>query len=429
MNLMASLFEAPLQCILLLLVFSSISIRSDAITTLPEECSLNGVYNPYTFSCECNKGWKGDTCGVIALAPAPHTARDISPGVAIPGVPTWGGGAMYEDERWHLIVGSRAVNMHNNTLEDYQCDSRIIRVTSVGDDPLGPYTVAETVFPRSSWEPGLAKNPLTGELVVMFFGNISNPPPVGSDACVYKSGEYNITTTNTFISVSKSGSIKGPWSAPLMVKGMINQPGRVSGYDWNCASSNPSPAFHPNGTLYAALRHNPCWSGFKTRENIGIWRADHGWDGEWTSLTDQPVYGWGGGSQEKCLDDNLCPAHEDPHLWWDDRGAHLLTHSKNNEAIHMLRGAYGWSKDGLNWHLETEPLLSNTSAWEMNLQWSNGSMTKMARRQRPSFISDPMTGQLTHLINGADFTSHPGPTGWCEGCHWGTGVTLIQRLL
>ena len=77
-----------------------------------------------------------------------------------------------------------------------------------------------------------------------------------------------------------------------MVKGMVNQPQLrgVSGYDWNCASGNPSPAYHPNGTLYAAMRHNPCWKGFQTREHIGIWRADNGWDGEWTPITNQPIF-------------------------------------------------------------------------------------------------------------------------------------------
>jgi hypothetical protein len=268
----------------------------------------------------------------------------------------------------------------------------------------------------------------------MFFGNITNPPPIDSPACLEKPGlEYNITTTSTFISVSKSGSIQGPWSTPQMVQGMINQPSErgVNGYDWNCASGNPSPAFHPNGTLYAAMRHNPCWRGFTTGEHIGIWRADNGWDGEWTCITDEPVFGWGGGSVEDCSDELECPGHEDPHLWWDERGAHLMTHQKNNKDINKLRGAYGWSNDGIEWKYATGPLLSNNSLWDMDFLWTNGTITTMARRQRPSFIHDPVTGKPTYLINGADFTSHPAPTPgpWCEGCHWGTGVTLIQPLL
>ena len=54
---------------------------------------------------------------------------------------------------------------------------------------------------------------------------------------------------------------------------------------WSCASGNPGPAFHPNGTLFAAMRHNPCWKEGaytgRTREHIGLWRADDGWNGTW----------------------------------------------------------------------------------------------------------------------------------------------------
>ena len=63
----------------------------------------------------------------------------------------------------------------------------------LGNSRSGPYTIADTLFPRSSWEPALARAP-NGSLVVMFFGNISNPPAVGSLACLIPSKSYNLTT-------------------------------------------------------------------------------------------------------------------------------------------------------------------------------------------------------------------------------------------
>jgi hypothetical protein len=227
--------------------------------------------------------------------------------------------------------------------------------------------MAEVVFPRSSWEPSIAKNPKTGELVVMFFGNITSPPDMLGPGCTSVGGNplFNLTTTNTYISISKSGSILGPWEPAILAKGMENKPKPdlgITPYSWNCASGNPGPAFHPNGTLYAAMRQNPCWKGFTTREHIGLWRLEaenkedgllsqqagrsssssnntisaHSsvagtgsrWDGTWTCLSQEPLYGWGngGGSERNCSDANLCPSHEDPHLWWDEKGAHLLTH-------------------------------------------------------------------------------------------------------
>ena len=102
--------------------------------------------------------------------------------------------------------------------------------------------------------------------------------------------------------------------------------------------------------------------------------------------------------------------------------------------MHSTRGAYGFSANGLDWTLGTLPLESNASAWDMELRRANGTSTPLARRQRPSLLRDPHTGRPTHLITGADFGVHgPGDgaagTGWCEGCHWGQGLTLIQPLV
>merc|ERR1712066_913067 len=223
----------------------------------------------------------------------------------------------------------------------------------------------------------------------MFYGNITNPPPVASDTCAIhpfqvSAPTYNLTTTNTYITVSHSGSPRGPWTEPILVKGMENDPTGKDPWRWSCASGNPSPAFHPNGTLFAAMRHDPCWKekpagrmgeriGYFGLSHIGLWRADMGWNSTWVLVSKEPIYGWGNGSQQSCSDDNGCPSHEDPHLWIDSKGGfHLLTHDQNDPEVqagftHEVRGAYGWSLDGINWNLETDPIGSNASAWEIDL--------------------------------------------------------------
>lgn len=386
------------------------------------ECGLNGAPDK-TGVCVCHPGWKGAHCSIVSLSAASPSAY----GLANASTPTWGGGAVFDPQTrlWHLIVGARAIPFPDDLQTDYPCDSKIVRAVSASDDPAGPYRIVEDLVPRSSWEPGVTKAP-DGSLIVLFFGNLT-PPVAGSTLCTNRSHTpYNLTETNTFVMVSPSGKPEGPWTTPVLVRGMENDPSRGDPYRWSCASGNPSPAFHPNGTLFAAMRQNPCWQGYATREHIGLWRADGGWNGTWTLVDpDTPVYGWGNGSQEACGDG--CPSHEDPHLWIDGEGGfHLLTHDQNNMAIHSVRGAYGWSADGVEWHLET-PADSNVSAWETAVRWSNGSTAPLARRQRGSFIHDPQTGRPTHLLNGADFHHHL-PQSECEGCHWGQGFTLIQPL-
>jgi hypothetical protein len=289
-------------------------------------CGLNGDIDPAAAAtttttasaggCACHAGWRGLRCSTLDARPAP--ARPAGGyGLADPLHPTWGGGAVYDAERqrWHVIVGARAVASANDSVTDYPCDSQIVRAVSRGADPGGPFDIAETLFHRTSWEPSLARNPLSGELVLMFFGNLSAAiPAVGSAACAIPSDEFNLTTTGTYITASPSGRATGPWSEPRLVAGMENWPGRRPGgpYSWRCASGNPGPAFHPNGSLYAAMRQNPCWKGFQTREHIGLWRADGGWAGQWTLTNpDAPLYGWGGGSERDCTDRKHCPSHEE----------------------------------------------------------------------------------------------------------------------
>lgn len=162
------------------------------------------------------------------------------------------------------------------------------------------------------------------------------------------------------------------------------------------------------------------------KEHLSLWRADDsGLDKEWTLVSTVPMLGWGNSSAEP---QNFL-LNEDPFLWIDERGWHILTHSQNRDS--SSRGAYGWSLDGLAWHVANNPQESDVSVWETDVRWENGTVTSLGRRQRPSLIRDPNSGQITHLVNGADFlnsTQHGDPPGFCEGCHWGTGLTLIQPV-
>eukprot|EP01044_Picomonas_judraskeda_P006972 COSAG03_NODE_723_length_6101_cov_2.740420_5_plen_87_part_00 len=74
-------------------------------------------------------------------------------------------------------------------------------------------------------------------------------------------------------------------------------------------------------------------------------------------------------------------------------------------------------------------VLSNASAWPMAVTFDNQTVRSLARRQRPSLVVNPESGVVTHVMQGSDFARHSGPDrAWCDGCHWGTGFTLIQPL-
>jgi len=411
-----------------------ISELTSVAASVASFCGLNGGF--INGACVCDSGWHGPSCSELHLAPASPIAYGLQDTL-----PTWGGGATFADGHWHLIVGSLAQDLGNNSLHFYPCNSKIVHAVSANDDPAGPYIVNEVLVPRVSWEPMLTVAP-NGSLVLMFFGNISSPPDLNSSECV--GGDVSLLTHGTHIMVSHSGSPDGPWTVPQLVRGMeaaLDGSVLVAGHgrlprdpcSWRCANGNPGPAFHPNGTLYATMRSNTCLKGCSKGEHISLWRADQGWDDEWTLVSDQPIGGWGDVTEETCHGSgDACLQLEDPYLWIDERGWHLLAHYQNNHKIRDTRGGYAWSLDGLSWTLETLPRNGTASAWDSSISWTNGSSRTLARRQRVSIIRDPRSGRPTHLVNGADFlnSSQHGdpPAPWCEGCHWGTGLTLIQPL-
>jgi len=55
-------------------------------------------------ACVCDIGWRGPYCSQLDLLPAKRSA----PGIPMDGGhPTWGGSAVFEDGKWHLLVGSK----------------------------------------------------------------------------------------------------------------------------------------------------------------------------------------------------------------------------------------------------------------------------------------------------------------------------------
>lgn len=111
-------------------------------------CGLNGNYHTpkrkhIKAGCVCDSGWMGPSCSVLNLAlmqplkqqHGQQLSQQQVPGVDLPNQPTWGGGAVFEDGKWHFLVGARAVDRRNNSLDGYPCDSKIIRAVSATSDP------------------------------------------------------------------------------------------------------------------------------------------------------------------------------------------------------------------------------------------------------------------------------------------------------
>ena len=112
--------------------------------------------------------------------------------------------------------------------------------------------------------------------------------------------------------------------------------------------------------------------------------------------------------------------NEDPFLWRNQRGFHLLMHGMTGRNI-SAKGSYAYSLDGFNWTFASNYNDYNISVWPNYIEWNNGSKTYLYRRQKPSLIFDEMNN-LKYLINGVDI----GNLG--DSAQWETAWTSIQPI-
>merc|ERR1712183_1147074 len=112
--------------------------------------------------------------------------------------------------------------------------------------------------------------------------------------------------------------------------------------------------------------------------------------------------------------------NEDPYMWYDSKtgGVHMIMHSQNNSHYnHERRGSHAYSPPNgmpFNWKL------SSAETWDTFLYFDNCSSESIVKRQRPSLIFDPETGNPKYLLTGIATTEH--------GLEWGDGWTAFQPI-
>lgn len=122
------------------------------------------------------------------------------------------------------------------------------------------------------------------------------------------------------IAIASSSSVFGPWKA----QSLIIEDQWLSEHLY-CAHTNPSPFFFPNGTVVMAFNAGFCNGHLET---IGLATAPH-WSGPWTLLSNDTILKNTDGSPHRC---------EDPSVWYDERGWHLLVHNQQGtSSVSYLR--------------------------------------------------------------------------------------------
>ena len=198
-----------------------------------KDCSLNGVCQ--STKCECDKPWSGDACDLINRA----KANPIGMYGWDPNVSSWGGTSVQGDDgKYHLFVAE----MRTGGLKGWGHESECTH--AVSETIAGPYKKSDEVLGPECHNPSIIRDrsPGTkGNYLLFHIGNGGkNDPANGSSFMHY------------------SASPEGPWKAS------------PTGITCN----NPSPAFHPNGTLFSVCNHL----------DITYTTTNDGWKGDWAPL-------------------------------------------------------------------------------------------------------------------------------------------------
>ena len=211
-----------------------------------------------------------------------------------------------------------------------------------------------------------------------------------SDSSSSSSSSSSLAAAGSTIHIAKS--LDGPWT-PL-------SPNTLGG------CNNPAPWVHRNGTIY-------CLCGNAVLRTNSI-------SGPWEHISSLSHSGGPAGN------------YEDPFLYNDERGWHLLYHvysttenpPHGHECVNATVSAHAFSVDGFTWHM------SPLSPYGTQVQLTSGGVMTVATRERPKLWFNA-TGHKTHLFNGVCGAANcpNGPQTGCVDCKYANwDFTLVQPL-
>lgn len=371
--------------ILILAALSSTSVTactSDLDCSLLGECTSQGV-------CRCDAGWKGIDCGVADLKPWNYTGY-------LEGT-SWGGKPVKaKDGTWHLYF-----SYLNGCPLGYFSNTSSIQ-HAVSDSVVGNFTIVDEAIVPFAHNPSTQQAP-DGSLVMYYIGrdppvhvvptcNRSDPASSSllSDHSNQKKGQQDQEAVQigqdtgpfqptTYIHMATSPSFEGPWNTSVNPLPMA-----LNG------ASNPAVWIHPNGSSVMVYRCEPVKGD---GESLAVATADH-WKGPFTPRAGPFITSLNGSG-----------ANEDPFLFYNKRGYHVVTHNQGlgtvckNETGNYC-GGHLYSEDLVHW------TASQTPMYDGKLPTIDGQVLAFSQRQRPQLVFDDTTGKPLALFTGGSFDPH-----------------------
>jgi len=354
--------------------------------------------NPKTASASA---WKNELFSRIAPAP-------LDGGFEQEGFWVWGSSVVQAaDGKFHMFASRWPKHLPFHP--GWMVASEVAH--SVSDTAEGPYTFVDVALGARGaqyWDGRSVHNPrvLTyDDSYVMFYMGSTHPFADSTDPSLLTldSAHTVVARSNKRIGIATAKDLNGPWTRR---DACILDVAPDTFYDF--LTSNPAPWINEDGSvklLFKSRRYKDQFP-FHSTMKIGLATAAH-FEGPYTVESDQPIFGV----------DSIGEI-EDPFLWRDDTGYHLIAKDQHGTISgHLHCGILAHSDDASHWVLDSEPL-----AYSRELTWADGKTIKMGQLERPfGLIQD---GTLTHLF----FATMDGPGGFQNSTKsWNMVVPLQSR--
>ena len=300
----------------------------------------------------------------------------------------WGSSVIRGDDgQYHMFVSRWP--KHLTFHPGWMIASEIVH--AVSPTPEGPYQFSDVALPargaqywdgRSTHNPKILKYKDT--YILYYMGSTHPFADFKPEETLQLNSKYSIVgRSNKRIGIATSKTPYGPWQrndAPVL----DTKPDTF----YSFLTSNPSPLIKDDGSVLMLFKSRAYRDEFPYHGDmdIGVATAPH-YQGPYTVFSDRSIFDF---------------EIEDPTIWRDDQGYHMLAKDQRGEFTgHQGAGIHAVSQDGLEWSL-AEPALAYTK----QVQWDDGTVEKMGQLERVSVLIED--GVVTHLF----FATMDGPGGF-----------------
>ncbi|KXX71300.1 glycosyl hydrolase family 43 [Flammeovirga sp. SJP92] len=286
-------------------------------------------------------------------------------------------------------------------------------VHAVSDKPEGPYKFQEVALGARGaqyWDGRSCHNPkivkYKDEFLLFYMGSthpFEDVSEENADQLTLSSKWCIAGRWGKRVGVATSKSPYGPWKR--LDHPIIDV--KPNSY-YSFLTSNPSPLIKEDGTVILLFKGRSYQEDELTHTDqfIGVATAKI-YHGPYT-ISEQPIF-----SKDKFGE------VEDPHLWSDENGYHMIAKDMRGKIVnHHHGGILAHSKDGMHWKLDKNPL-----AYTRNVTWSNGKVQQQGQLERPFVFVE--NGKPTHIF----FATMDGKGGFSNGSKtWNMVIKLNDTI-